>query len=399
MANSYTFNQIATILNQIVQEAQGRAANDEHVPVDTSEFVSVANTAIQTVGLDPIMNSVTQMINRTVFAFRPYNRKFKILENDDIAYGNQVRKITPIFVDSAEDQPMYDSQPADGYGSDHYKIKRPKALQTVFAGAEQYMIQAPTVFEDQLRTAFKGPGELARFLEIQTGEVQNEIEQQAESLARNTIANFIGGIAANGIVDQNIHLLTLYNNQTGLSLTSSTVYQPENFGPFIRWMYALMNRVSDMMTNRSVKFHAGITGNVILRHTPKEDQRLLIYSPIMRQIETMVLSTTYHDDLLRMAKHETVDFWQDFEFPDRIDVTPSMIADNGDGTVVTGETQNLTNVVAVLYDKDAMGTNLFMERAAASPMNAVGLYFSVFHHFAKRYWNDFTENGIIFTLD
>lgn len=396
MANDYTFNQVATILNGIVQQAQGRAENTGHVPVNTSEFVSIANTAIQTVGLDPIMNSITQMINRTIFAHRKYDRKFRVLENSDIAYGNAVRKITPLFTDSAETQPMYNDQPANGQATDHWIIKRPKAIQTVIAGAEQYEVQAPTVFADQLKSAFRGPDELMQFLAAQTGEVQNDIEQQAEQLARNTVANFIGNIVLRA-GDNHVHLLTEYNAQTGLNLTAITVYQPANFESFVKWMYARLNQISDRMTNRSVSFHSTIGNAVILRHTPKADQRLLLYSPIMRQIETMALSGIYHNDLLTVARHESVDFWQDFEQPDRIDVTPSTLGTGGAAAV--GDTVNQTAIVGVLFDRDAMGTNIFNESVDVTPLNAKGRYYNTFHHFTKRYWNDITENGVLFTLD
>lgn len=396
MANDYTFNQAATILNTIVTAAQGRAANSGHVPIDTSEFVSLANTAITTVGLDPIMQSITQMINRTIFSFRPYNRKFRILENSDIAYGNAVRKVLPLFTDSAEEQPMYDSQPANGQSTDQWTIKRPRALQTIIAGAEQWQVPAPTVFVDQLNSAFRGPDELMRFLEAQTGEVQNDIEQQAEALARNTVANFIGNLS--GKTDgRHVHLLTEYNAQTGLSLTATTVYQPANFEAFVKWMYARLNQISDRMTNRSVMYHGTIGNNVILRHTPKADQRLLLYSPIMRQIETMALSGIYHNDLLSIAEHESVEYWQDFDQPDRVDVTPSVLT--AAGVVQTGDAVNQTAIVGVLYDRDSMGTNLFNNTVNTTPLNAKGRYYNTFYHFVKRYWNDVTENGVLFTLD
>lgn len=396
MANDYTFHQVATILNGIVQMAQGRAENEGHIPVDTSEFVSVANTAITTVGLDPIMGAISQMINTTVFAHRPYDRKFQVLENSDIAFGNAIRKITPLFSDSAEAQPMYNNQPADGQSTDQYTIKRPKAIQTIISGAEQYEVKAPTVFVDQLKTAFTGPDELMRFMSAQTGEVQNDMEQQMEALDRNTVANFAGNIVLRA-GESHIHLLTEYNALTGLSLTATTVYQPANFEAFVKWMYARMNQISDRLENRSVSYHATIGDAIILRHTPKRMQKLLMYSPIMRQIETMALSGIYHNDLLSIAKHESVDYWQDFEQPDRIDVTPSTL--NSAGAVVKGNAVNQTAVVGVLFDTDAMGTNVFMNSVDVTPLNAKGRYYNTYHHFAKRYWNDPTENGVLFTLD
>ena len=197
--------------------------------------------------------------------------------------------------------------------------------------------------------------------------------------------------------DNHIHLLTEYNEQTGLSLTAKTVYQPANFESFVKWIYARLNQISDRLTNRSVSYHSTIGDAVILRHTPKADQRLLLYSPIMRQIETMALSGIYHNDLLSVAEHESVEFWQDFDYPDRIDVTPSIL--NATGAPAVGTAVNQPNIVGVLFDRDAMGTNIFNQSVDVTPLNAKGRYYNTFHHFTKRYWNDITENGILFTLD
>lgn len=394
MANSYTFNQISTILNSIVADAQGRTANIATTPRNTAEFVTMATTALSA-GTDPIMNSIMQMVNRTVFAYRPYTRKFQLLDVDGIEWGNTVRKITPIFTDGAENQPMYNAQPVDGGSTDQWTIKRPKVAQTVFTGAEQYEIQAPTVFVDQINTAFRGPDELSQFIANQVGEVSNEMEQQAETLARMTAVNFAAAKihTDNGVV----HLLSEYKAATGLNdLTAQTVYQPENFPAFIKWVYARIASVSDQMTERSTAYHTTLDNAIILRHTPKEYQRLLMFSPAMHEIKSMVLADTYHDSFLSLIPYEAVNFWQNLNQPQQINVVCKYM--DSDGSINT-ETVAKDKVFAILYDRDAMGVNVFSEGALVTPVNAKGKYYNTFHHMAKRYWNDTTENGVVFLLD
>lgn len=395
MANSYTFNQIATILNTLVQDAQGRSNNSLPTPRNTADFVTQATTALSG-GTDPIMGSLTQLIAKTVFSVRPYRGKFAILDNDSLTYGNTVRKVTPIFIDSAANQPMFNAQPADGQSSDHWTIKRPKILQTMFTGMEQYMVQAPSVFENQLQNAFRGPNELGEFLTSQTVAVQNELNQQKETLARNTVANMVG---AKNIIDSAsvIHVLTEYNTETGLSLTAQDVYKPANFSAFVQWFYALVEKFSGLLTERTVKFHMALTGYTIVRHTPKREQRLLMYEPLLQKIKTMSLAGLYNESLLTMNVTEGVNFWQDFEYPTRITVTPSYT--KADGTVDTGAAQTLNDVIGVLFDREAMGINTNLERAMSTPVNAKGLYYNSFFHFAKRFYNDCTENCIVFCLD
>lgn len=394
MANSFTFNQIASILNTIVQDAQGRTNNSTPVARNTSQFVTQATTALQG-GLDPIMGSITQLIAKTIFSVRPYRGKLRLLDMDSLTYGNTVRKITPIFIDSAENQPMYNAQPADGLSTDQWTIKRPKVLQTMFTGFEQYMVQAPTVFEDQLKSAFRGPEELGDFLSSQATAVQNELNQQKETLARNTVANMIG---AKNIIDNAnvIDVLALYNSETGLSLTATDVYQPANFSAFVQWFYAFVEKISGLLEERTVSFHMALTGYTVVRHTPKRDQRLLMYNPMLQKITTMSLAGLYNESLLKMDVTEGVNFWQDFNYPDRISVTPSYT--KADGTIDTGTAQNVSNILGVLYDREAMGINVALDKANTTTMNAKGRYWNTYYHMTKRFYNDLTENCVIFTL-
>lgn len=368
---AFTFDQISTVLNQIVQDATGRTT--PAVIRDTKDFVTVAETALAA-GTDPIMNSVSQMIARTVISVRPYVASTRLLDTSALTYGNVVRKLTPIFNDSAENQPMFNAQPADGQSTDHYKIKRPRALETRFSGFSQWMVQAPTVFEEQLRTAFTGPDELSRFLAAQMTAVMNDIESQKEALARNTIANFIGGKLARNTAAQ-IHLLTEYNALTGESFTVADIYKPANFTPFIKWLYSRIADISGLMEIRSVDWHEPLTGYTILRHTPKEAQKLLMYNNLLEQIKTMALSGIYHENLLDMKNAAGIEYWQNVK--DRTSINVSAAYTAADGTRATADVTK-ANVVGILYDREAMGINVNLESVNVTPLNAAGKYYNTF---------------------
>lgn len=395
MANSYTFNQIATILNQIVADAQGRTPDIATTPRDTSQFITMAQTALSA-GTDPIMNSISQLINRSIFVSRPYKSALDILEWDNVTWGNAVRKLTPIFSDGAQDNPEYDDAPADAGSIDQWKVKKPKTLQTNFIGAEQYAVQEPTVFVHQLNSAFRNPDELAQFLSMQRTAVMNDIEQQKEQLARMTVSSFIASkISADST--NVIHLLTEYNAATGLGLDAQSVYQPTNFEAFIRWATARMREIGMIMTERSLKFHQNLTGINIMRHTPKEYQRCIIYSKAIGQIDSMVRNSLFND-WLTLPNHAEINFWQNINQPDSINIKPPVLS--ATGTVSTAAAAvSQDKVFAVLYDRDAMGYSVFNEGMNQTPVNAKSRYYNTFHHFVKRYMLDMTENGVVFLLD
>ena len=68
MANTLTFDQISTVLNDIVKQATGI---ETMKATDTSSFVAQAQTALLA-GNDRIMDSISQVLDRTIFSVRPY---------------------------------------------------------------------------------------------------------------------------------------------------------------------------------------------------------------------------------------------------------------------------------------------------------------------------------------
>lgn len=386
--NTMSFEDASAILNNIRQQVTGETAL---APVNTSEFVSVATTLLQQ-GYDPVLNAITQMVSKTIFSIRPYNRKFGGIKMDSEQWGSIVRKLSIADKDFDEDVRF---ELVDGQSIDHYKVNKPNILQTNFYGQNVYE-KNYTIFKDQLDNAFSGPSEFGRFMSMVVQNVSDMIEQAHESIARMTIGNFVGGkkVANNGV----IHLLTEYNAETGESLTATTVYNPANFGNFMKWMYARVATLTALMTERSVEFQINVTGKEVNRHTPYEYQKVYLYAPLLNGMNARVLAETFHDDFLEYADVEAVNFWQSIESPMSLDVTPSYMG--ADGRIVTAqESQSITNLVGVIFDRDALGYTTVNNWSATTPLNAKGGYWNTFHHFTERWYNDFTEKGIILLLD
>lgn len=386
--NTMSFEDASAILNNIREQVTGESAI---APVNTSEFVSVATTLLQQ-GYDPVLNAITQMVSKTIFSIRPYNRKFGGIKMDSEQWGAIVRKLSIADKDFDEDVRF---ELVDGQSIDHYKVNKPNILQTNFYGQNVYE-KNYTIFKDQLDNAFSGPAEFGRFMSMVVQNVSDMIEQAHESIARMTIGNFVGGkkLANNGV----IHLLTEYNAETGESLTATTVYAPANFGNFMKWMYARVATLTALMTERSVEFQINVTGKEINRHTPYEYQKVYLYAPLLNGMNARVLAETFHDDFLEYADVEAVNYWQSIESPMALNVTPSYMGANG--LIVTAqEAQSITNLVGVIFDRDALGYTTVNNWSATTPLNAKGGYWNTFHHFTERWYNDFTEKGLVLLLD
>ena len=402
MANDLSFNQLSTVLTAITNQATGV---NNIAPVDTSSFVTVAQTALKTV-YDPLTTAISQVLSKTIFSVRPYTRKFKGLNVSNQRYGNHVRKLLAI------DKPFEDDDRlklADGQSIDQYKVNKPKVLQTNFYGANQYQ-KSVTIYKDQLDCAFSSPDEFASFISMIMQNASDMIEQAHEETARATIGNLIAGIFAmeteespgKGMAKANgqkraVNLIKLYNDETGKSLTVADAFKPENFEGFVKFAFSTINTIADLMTDRNTLFCSQLTGYPILRHTPKERMKFYLYTDLVNKINSEVYSSVFNPDFLKLVDFETVNYWQSPLSPTSVNVKPTVL--KNDGSLIVAENVQLFKVLGVLFDEEAAGYTTVNEWSQPSPFNAKGGYYNQFWHFTDRYWNDFTENAVIFYMD
>lgn len=390
---SMTFNQAATVLNSIVQQATGKTSL---AATSTAAFVSQAQSLLS-IGMDPIISSVSQVLSKTIFSVRPYNAKFRGLQRDAVQWGNHVRKIN-FGSDGVEDDNRIERDVsgtqtvwANGDSVDQQTIKKPIILQTNFYSYDTYQNHY-TLFRDQLNTAFSGPEEFMRFVSGVTTEVSNKLEQYRENFARMTLVNLMGGTINAGRVR---HLVTEYKTLMGIQ-DASTVLTTYLDG-FVKWLFAELKTLSDRFTERSLKYQSLITGKDIYRHTPKQLQRLYIYSPFLAKVDAQVLASVFNPQYLTLGDREEVSFWQSIDSPDSISVTPSQIDSSGD--YAAGSAVVASPVLGILMDYEAAGITQINEWSAPSPFNARGGYSNVWYHMDMRGWNDMTEKAVVLLLD
>lgn len=386
--NALNFEQAATILNSLVSQATGEASL---APVDLSGYISVGQKALRT-GYDPLAIGISQMVSRTIFAIRNYNSPLNILRRTDDEYGAIVRKISAVKQPFVADDVYQTTTPS------MFEARLPSLWQSNFYGFDVWQDDV-AITRQQLKNAVMNPGEMGRLIDLILGTKANEMEQGREAFERATLANLIGAIAAMGNANQNRHLLTEYNAETGKSLTATTVKDPANYGDFVKWAYATIAQASDMLTEYTSAFHLNPTGGYIQRHTPKADQRIFVYNRNLHDIGARVLADTFNSSMVSEAVPYTasLNFFQALSNPDSVSVTPAYI--DGSGAQVTAEAVTVDNIFAVIADRDALGTNYHDQSVDVSPFDARNKRYNYWYHEARRYWVDVTENSILFTLD
>lgn len=390
--NSLTFEQSSAFLMDMYEEATGQQSTIQ--VVDTATFTSVATTLLQ-LGYDPIINAITQVLNKSIYSIRPYSQKFRSINVDEEKWGSIVRKIN--YIDNALDETDDRLSLVDGESIDPYVVKKPKVVQTNFYGATQYQDHI-TIFRDQLDSAMRDAGEFGRFMAGVMQNIADKLAQIAEGEARGLLANFICGKAV-ADSDNYINVLQAYYDETGVELSPDTMYNEENYAPFIRWFYSFVNTLTDFMSERSFKYHMNITGKEIPRHTPPQFLRAYMSASVVNKTASEVLAVTFNPDKLKMIDFEKVSYWQNINDPYSVKTKPAYLKVSDGSIIESTEAVEVNNIIGVLFDEEALGMTRRSTWTAASPFNPRGGFYNIFYHFTQSTWNDFTENGVILYAD
>lgn len=370
-----TTEQIYGLVNTVNAEAFGHSAL---VVTDTSSLISLGNTVLSSsTNTEAFLNTLAQRIGRTILRFREYRNKLGDMVLNDFEYGAILQKIK-VHMPEAELDESYDL--IDGNTVDHYTIAKPSVDQKLFVTRTPYQFHI-TIQRVHLKEAFLSPEAMGSFIGIVFGEVRNAIEISLENLGRVTLAT----AAAEYSSSREIALVTDFNTEYNPSpaLTAAEALHNEEF---LRYAIMRMTNLIDMMQDASELYNDGS----MITFTPREDIRMKVISEFQRRIESNVLYAAFNEKFVDIPEgYKTINFWQASQTPYDVNIKrPS------DDTATT-----VNNVVAILYDRDAMGVYKIDEEILTTPVNAAGMYYNQYWHEKQLRFIDLSENGVIFTLN
>lgn len=411
MARSFTPQDCHAIMNLLVKEATGQDAQIQ--VVDSSSFVSAGETVLAT-GVENTLNALAIVVGRTLMAVRPYKAKLSIINalNTGI-YTSRMRKISFYSREAQESGDWntqlktnlntgYDNGTNGGQSTASMWVQnQPVPLEQNFGGQSVWE-DSTTVYENQLAVAFRSEAEFAEFMSGVLTEKGNDIESQKEAFNRMTMLNFIAGIYDLNAPGSVVNLTAGFNAKFGTSYTSAEL-QSTYLKEFLAYFVSEFKQYATKMTNRSKRFHVspakqiGGVDYTLLRHTPMEKQKAVLYKPFFTDAEAMVMPEIFNTEYLDVKNYEGVMFWQNENEPSKISVTPA-IPDYQTGSQKAGEAVALDCVLGILYDEDAMMTDFQLEAANTTPLEARKRYRNIWWTFSKNAINDFTENAILFIM-
>lgn len=424
MAMSLTPQDVTTLVNLISDQITGQKALTS---IDPSDFVSAGELLMST-GSENVLNAITIVMGRLIVASRPYRAKLGLIDAvDNGIFTQRMRKIsyysqpavesgawnTQVYTNFA---PGYDN--GDNGGASQKSMWEQKPGMPVEVNFTSFNVwdDGLTRFEFQLENAWKSQDEFARFIEGIYQEKINDIETQREAYRRNTLLNYMAALydadallaGTTMAVDLTAEFNTYMGNPSP-ALTRTDILGPTYFKQFLEFFVSEIKKYSDYFEERSVEYHwpmpktvGGVTYN-ILRHTPKDRQKLILYRPLLLDAESRIMPEIFNDRYLKIDNYEGVNYWQTNETlatRPSIDVDGPAIPDiaGGTGVQIKGSAVALDYVVGVLFDTDALWDINILERASATPWESRKHYSNMWWTFSHGAISDVTEKGVLFYL-
>lgn len=381
-------NQIYSLLNSVNQQSEGKI---DITVVDTASFVALGDAVLSSsTNTEPFLNSLCQLIYRDVVEGRAYKSPLRSLMKGTAEWGAIVRKV-------AVDMPELEEEKAvpltDGQSVDQYTVKLPKVHQWLFVSRTPYSAFV-TIQRVWLKEAFKNEAAMESFIATVFLKIQNRLELSIENLTKMAIANYIGLSKAN----QTFNLVSMYNAEKGLTDTGAVQagISAMHNADFMRWAVGIIKEVMSNLSSMSVLYN--YEGEE--RFTPYAEQHLMMLSRFKTQLETTALYGAFNEEYVNIVQKEIVPHWQgkgttpmNFAKQSKIDVKVRI-----PGSETSSEKQ-IENVVAVLFDNEAVGAYRQIEEVATTPLNARGLYTNTFFHEQQLWFNAVDENFVVFTLN
>ena len=417
------------LMTLVVKELTGQDIGNV---VDTAGFIS-AGSLIADYTTDEIFNAIGIVYGRLRIAVRSYNAKLWLINAiDNDMYSNRMRKIsvysnfplpsghfnTDIYTNLAAG---FDNGTNGGASTGSMFEQHPMyPLEMNFAGSATWQ-DALTRYIDQIKICFRDENEWLAFWNGIAQQKNNDIEMQKEAYNRMALLGRIGYALAIGDAASNINgamtkvnLTKAFNDYFNTSYTSAqlrTSYLKE----FCEFLTVTVKDYSDMMTRPSVYFHAApvytdsqSVDHVILRHTPKDKQRLMFFGPFWNRAKSMVMPEIFNPEYIDLGNFESVDFWSanstDIDTRALVNVkvtVPGWLEDliaNTTGSSDTAYTASDIYVLGCLFDVDSVMTSYQLESVEPAREARKG-YITDWYTFARNAISDPTENFIVFTME
>ena len=382
--------QIYEIMNDVTSEILGDSAV---VNEDLSNIVDIGNAIFDATSIDNYVKSLVDKVGRVIFVNRPYAGGAPSVLRDAWEFGCVLQKISADLPEATENESW---ALQDGESYDPNIFYKPSVSAKFFS--KRVTFEVPMSFTElQVKSAFNSAEELNSFISMLYNAVDKAMTVKLDGLVMRTINAMIGetihaeygsDALSGGTHVKAVNLLYEYNNGPNYGGTALTVAKCFTDPEFIRFAVKQMNIIRNRMAKISTLFNIG--GKA--RFTPTEYMNTVMLSDFKESADVYLQSDTFHDEYTRLAPADVVPYWQgsgtgyDLTSISKIDVvTPS------------GDTVQASGILAVMFDRDALGV-ANLDRRTTSNYNPKAEFYNNWFKMDAGYFADLNENFVVFLV-
>ena len=378
--------QLHALVNAVTQEILGETAV---VQEDLSNVVDIGKSIIDSDNVDNYVKKLVNHIGKVVFQNRLYSGGVPSVLMDSWEYGSILEKISADLPEATVNETWALEDKKDYSPDVFYK---PSVSAKFFNS--QVTFEIPMWFTElQVKESFSSKEQLNGFISMLTTSVENAMTVKLDALIMRTINNMIAETLHAELADKDytktgvkaVNLLKLYNETVTTPLTAdNAVTDPD----FIRFATYQISMYSDRMSKISTLFNV----EKAERFTPKDLQHVVLLSDFAKASEVFLKYNTDHAEMVALPKHETVPYWQGsgtgYSFDDvfTINVKTASKAD-----------VNVKGITGVICDRDAVGVSN-LDRRVTTNYNPRAEFYTNFYKFDAGYYNDLSENFVLFFI-
>ena len=380
--------QVYGLVNPITTEMTGGSAV---LSEDLSDVVQVG-TAIQNIEnwQNKFVNALVDRIGRTIFVNRPYSGFAPSVMMDSWEYGSILMKIASELPEATENESW---ELTDGASYDPFVYKANPAEAKFYDGIVTFELDK-SILDRQLKSSFSSPTELNAFTSMIFNEVDKSMTIKNQGLVMRTINSLIidtlydlnsGGSVSGRTGSKAVNLLYMYNQKFSQNISAAAAITDQ---AFLRYASYVMGLYVDRLKTMSVLFNLG--GKQ--RFTPSDMLHVVMLSEFKQAAGVYLYdaANNFNTENLKFPNAETVPFWQgsgtDFAFTSTSKVY---------GTSGSGHSMELGGILAVMFDRDALGVCNQNSRVTTQH-NPKAEFTNYFYKRDARYFTDSNENFVVF---
>lgn len=377
MAAAQIYNMVNTIANNL--QYTGTTV------VDVRSFTAFADTVLSG-SLDDVYSALYDLIGKTMIAIDEAEDEERGIVVSAFEYGSILQKLnfqtqqaqTASEFDIANPESPYLVSGKTGVEPRYFNQKIP-----VFSWTD-------VAYDDQIRSAFHSPAELAGFTDALFIRMRNAYKVAKLGLADAAIGAMVAYIV-NDSTDMNAsrrvrHLLTEYNTLYSQTLTADEALVTPAYLEYVRKQLIIDKANLNKLTHLYNTIGASGSEVPIDRRSKDEDLKLDL-SIALTSCYAKYWADSFNKELVQLPKHKEVVNWGIATDPQKVVITL-----DGNTTITVDD------ILGVMYDKDAVVATLDKERFVSvyDQWNARNVFKLTAE---RRYTVDPTENAIIYLND